>query len=658
MIFDGITLHNYGVYLGRQEIRLQPKNNEKPIILFGGLNGVGKTTLLDAFQHGLFGKLANCSNKGSLAYDKYLKKCIHKAVNPKDGASITIDFRHAVNGTEHKYRVTRSWRLNRKNISETVEVLRDGKTDSVLTDSWNEYVEQCIPVRISSLFFFDGEKIKDLADFKKSSELIATGINQLLGLDLVDRLMTDLVVLEKRKALTLSDHHERKKIEILEQNIVELKIKRDDLAHKKQAAEKAAASIGYKISEIDEQFRLEGGDLYRERGMLEFKRAETKKKVDEAKLKLEDMAGGGIPMVLVRPLLETIIEQAKGEETAQHNQQLNGTLRERDRHVIGELKKKKISKKALTEIERIFEADIKERIASKEIEKYLHLDTDTIESIGALLQRTLEQECAEARWMIDTLNTLQVDSENLDRKLAQVPDAEAIAQIVKRKERLDIDLRDAKVNLDIIKKEFEDIEKSIASAATELEKEYQKDLDAEHSRETASRIMAHSKKSRETLKLFREQVVAYHLNRIQGYVLNSFRELLRKETLVTDIRFEPQSYKIDVIGPAKQIIDIDRLSAGEKQLLSVSLLWGLAQASGRQLPAIIDTPLGRLDTTHRTHLVKRYFPHASHQVLLLSTDEEINEKYYRMIRPWVSQAYRLEFDESRQTTTVQTGYFW
>lgn len=115
---------------------------------------------------------------------------------------------------------------------------------------------------------------------------------------------------------------------------------------------------------------------------------------------------------------------------------------------------------------------------------------------------------------------------------------------------------------------------------------------------------------------------------------------------------------MSVIGSDKKIVDLDRLSAGEKQLLSVSLLWGLAQTSGRRLPAIIDTPLGRLDTTHRTHLVERYFPQASHQVLLLSTDEEINEKYYRMIEPYVSQAYRLEYDEPKQTTTITPGYFW
>ena len=658
MIFDGITLHNYGVYLGRQEISLRPENAEKPIILFGGMNGVGKTTLLDAFQVGLFGKLANCSNKGSLAYDKYLKKCIHKGVNPKDGAAITISFRHAVNGSEHRYEVTRSWKQYRKNVSESVVVVRDGKTDPVLTESWNEYVEQFVPVRISSLFFFDGEKIKDLADFQKSSELIETGINQLLGLDLVDRLMTDLVVLEKKKTLDLSNHHEQKKIEVLEKNAFELNNKRDELVQQKRSAEDAVKSVKERLAEIDERFRLEGGDLYREREMLEYKKTETQKRADDAEKRLIEITEGTIPLVLVEPLLEKVLEQSRKEEEASRNEQLNGTLKERDKQVLGELRKRNVPKEALAEIGKVLDEDIKLRRASKKTKKYLGLDAETAESIVTILQESLAQECLDALQTIDGLNAFQLETENLDRKLVQVPDAEAIAQIVKNKETLEIELREAQVGLDVIMKEYDEVQKRIAATTAELEKEYEKELDAEHSRETASRIIMHSKKSRDTLQRFKEKVVAYHLDRIQGYVLSSFKELLRKETLVKDIRFDPETYRIEVVGADDKAIDIDRLSAGEKQLLSVSLLWGLAQASGRMLPTIIDTPLGRLDTTHRTHLVKRYFPHASHQVLLLSTDEEINEKYYHMIRPWVSKSYHLEFDDSKQTTTVHPGYFW
>jgi DNA sulfur modification protein DndD len=102
----------------------------------------------------------------------------------------------------------------------------------------------------------------------------------------------------------------------------------------------------------------------------------------------------------------------------------------------------------------------------------------------------------------------------------------------------------------------------------------------------------------------------------------------------------------------------DRLSAGERQLLATSLLWGLAKASGRPLPTIIDTPLGRLDSSHRRHLLDRYFPVASHQVILLSTDEEVDETSLARLKSHIGRSYTLTFDEQEHSTIVKPGYFW
>lgn len=93
-------------------------------------------------------------------------------------------------------------------------------------------------------------------------------------------------------------------------------------------------------------------------------------------------------------------------------------------------------------------------------------------------------------------------------------------------------------------------------------------------------------------------------------------------------------------------------------MLAVSILWALARASGRPLPAIIDTPLGRLDATHRAHLVERYFPNASHQVVLLSTDKEIDQGTFQNLRGSVGRSYRLEHNNATSETQIQTGYFW
>ena len=64
MILDSITLKNFGVYRGEAKANLAPASSQKPIVLFGGMNGGGKTTLLDAVQLALYGPKARCAGRG------------------------------------------------------------------------------------------------------------------------------------------------------------------------------------------------------------------------------------------------------------------------------------------------------------------------------------------------------------------------------------------------------------------------------------------------------------------------------------------------------------------------------------------------------------------------------------------------------------------
>ncbi len=88
------------------------------------------------------------------------------------------------------------------------------------------------------------------------------------------------------------------------------------------------------------------------------------------------------------------------------------------------------------------------------------------------------------------------------------------------------------------------------------------------------------------------------------------------------------------------------------------MLWALAKTSGRALPIIIDTPLARLDSDHRKLLVRHYFPMASHQVLILSTDTEVDQSCFEGLRTAVAHAYRLDYDSVEASTVIAPGYFW
>lgn len=89
----------------------------------------------------------------------------------------------------------------------------------------------------------------------------------------------------------------------------------------------------------------------------------------------------------------------------------------------------------------------------------------------------------------------------------------------------------------------------------------------------------------------------------------------------------------------------------------ISLLWSLAICSKRKLPVIIDTLLSRLDSNHRETLINYYFPYASEQTIILSTDSEITDEYYEMMKENVGDEFTLIYDDNSKSTSIRKGYF-
>jgi DNA repair exonuclease SbcCD ATPase subunit len=143
----------------------------------------------------------------------------------------------------------------------------------------------------------------------------------------------------------------------------------------------------------------------------------------------------------------------------------------------------------------------------------------------------------------------------------------------------------------------------------------------------------------------------------QLFFFDAERFLLRKQSLVERIHIDPATFAITMYNRAGHALPKERLSEGEKQIFAISVLWGLARASAHPLPAIIDTPMARLDAAHRRHLVERYFRNASHQVLIRSTETEVDRHYDQALRPHIARAYHLRYDEESRATHGEEGYF-
>ena len=657
MILDDMTVQNFGLFANRQTIKLTPPAPKKPLILFGGLNGAGKTTLLDALQLCLFGPSARISNRGSLAYSEYLSRCIHNgSVFPE--AAVGISFRHTAKGVEEHYRLHRSWRRTNGVCKEQFEVIRNGEPESALARNWASQVEDFFPANIAHLFLFDGEQIEGYASQEDSSALVGTAIQNLLGLDIVDQLEKDLRVYERRKRSEDRDDPYEEEIVAAEAELRDLRsqaitVKQERASLKTHQIDRRSRAL----KEVEDKYQRLGGKLYEQRVTLESYLTTAEGVVKEGAAVLRNVAAGPLPLLLVRELLESTESRDHHEEECRRARELFEELSQRDRDAIEYLQTQSTDKKVVDTLRAFFDQDLVERQSRSKEETTLDLVPEVRNDLNTLLRGDLDKLKEEAVTCLKQQKKAEANADRARLEFQNVPSEDIIAEIASERDILKKEIATLEAKYDTMGQEVERLQRNIERKEQSLMRLIEEDAKYRGDREDRVRILRHAAKVRTTLGEFRRAVIGCHIRRIEQLVLESYQQLLRKESFVTRLSIDPASFSLTLFGRDGRVLSAEQLSAGERQLLAIALLWGMAKASGRLLPTAIDTPLGRLDTYHRTHLVERYLPFASHQVLLLSTDEEIAGDYLERLRPWIGRSYQLAYDDKVCQTQVVPGYF-
>ncbi len=287
MILEHVTLRNFCLYRGEQTFDLTPapaprNAGMRPIVLFGGTNGAGKTTMLDAIQLALYGTRARCSKRVNLAYDEFLRQSIHHGVSGAEGAGVAMTFRHVSNGEEHVYDVHRSWTIQGRKVREELQVSLDGLPDRWHSEHGGQLVEDFFPLEVSQLFFFDAEKIRSLAEDETSSQALGTAVKSLLGLDLAERLIADAATLEKhlaaRTAEAASPREDRAE---LERDVGRLRAELDVLRVNRSELQNLLDRTRSESHRLKEEFQAAGG-RHRE------KRNDRERRLDEIKRQIHD----------------------------------------------------------------------------------------------------------------------------------------------------------------------------------------------------------------------------------------------------------------------------------------------------------------------------------------------------------------------------------
>ncbi len=665
MLLKKVILENYGLYAGVVEFDLVPRTDrpkDKPIILFGGKNGAGKTTFLEALKLVLYGKRFLDDRVTKAEYEAFLKGKIHSGGNsilaPKT-SRIAIEFDYVTLGELVTYYVERSWTLNpvSDRVEETLQIFIDGIPEEDVTEEyWKGFIEGIIPERLAQLFFFDGEKIQEIASDDGGNKILADSIKSLLGLDVVEKLKADLIIYKNRELKSGSVANDKKQWNLIESEIQNIKNKIAQCLSEDLPS--VRTKLKGKLAEIrrrEDELHNEGNLFITRRESLKISRNKLASKVESLEGEIREECEKSFPFSLCPSVSGILQNQLEMEKNLERQTIIREEVISYKTEILNATSTlNQIDSTTLKQIEKLIDDLARSRTELspelKNIEKIFGVADATTSQINATLQhakndskRTVKKLSLKLQDAIQQLRDVTVE-------IGKIPDDEQIKPMFEQ-------LAILNQECGVLQKEEDLISKNISRLQENL-KTNQRDLDKIIERQTAQDCLGIVDKVQLVLDDYLQKLTRSKIEQLRKSVAEAFNSLSRKGNILEKVEIDPVSFAVILYDHDGNALPKERLSSGEKQLYAVAMLWGLAKTSGRPLPVIVDTPLGRLDSDHRMNLVTNYFPEASHQVILLSTDTEVDQKLFSELKPYVSHCFHLEYDMKSKSTSVTEEYFW
>lgn len=645
MIIKKLALHNFGVYASDNVFVF---NKIKPVVLIGGMNGRGKTTFLEAILLALYGANSFAVSESShKSYGQYLRA----HVNAADGtleSYVELEFDMNTDEDMNTYTVKRSWTSKAKRMTDSVQVMKNGKEDYFLSKNWAMFVESVLPSGLANFFFFDGEKIAELAS-GETNEAMKSAIKSLLGINVIDTLSSDLQRIINRLDSEHIQNYDAVRVEELRAIRDEKKSAYDQIDKQIAMLEAECEKLNKKLDKKQEEFQAKGGDIVAQAQDLYSERGALNGKLSQINDEFLEFAGSELPLELVRPLLCDILEQSKLE------QEQKSTRLAVDKIVEFIRRYSKSEKKSKTLDS--FAEYVKKTADSQRTASVYELSDMAYHQCLLLVNHQLAD--VRSRYEADksTLVSAKKRVDEIDNYLSVDIDEKKVQNLFKTIAQLNIQIEEIGVRLENFKKDKTTANGEFLRASTEFNRCVSNYLSVIERDDDVQRMRKYALYAQQIAKQYQLALQKEKIDSLAKTMTERYKRLLDKKNLIDRIEMDAETLDYYCLDKDGNVIPKSSLSAGEKQLMVISMLWALAICSKKKLPVIIDTPLARLDSKHRKALLTKYFPNASEQTIILSTDSEIDSTYYNIIKKFVSNEFTLRYDEDAKSSTIEQGYF-
>lgn len=645
LVIKSITINSLGVFKDSTTINLET-TNEKPIVLIEGMNGCGKTTLLQMLQVGLYGE--HISGVSKSGYANLITSLTRQDViqNP----SVTMHVLLKNGNYVSEYAIYREWKRLGKKFSECFSIFLEGRTTNIDSNQWLDIVNEYLPSELADLFFFDGEKIESMANPDRMPLILKQATEALLGVGEIDSIINDLLALERRTLLKIKKQTKDSDddSESLQSKLNELDLINDDLARKTQ-------SRGALLSRKDELIKEVNLAKSRsnQQGLGAFKRSiKLREKIKGLSSQLQSLkeernkivSSPLYPLSRYARAAEALFNEILAEEGVTSNKKRLEAIKHHDAVLSSTLKNK--FPKLKHEIDSIFQQEY-DALVVKSAQPIIYQQIDV--NSYRIKIKMLAQRFRDIRNHIDNL---QNEILLIQRTINESPAPEKVELLIKDLANKEGQLQRVNAEIENIGEESKSLyeKKSRLSLQTKnLQTEIKKGIGH---RELKRYSLEAGERARGLLELYKRKLMKSKAEWLSSAIFNYFTNLLRKQGFIGKVKINSETFSVEIQNTRGESIPVERLSAGERQMLATALLRAIMSAKSAALPIIVDTPLARLDGTHRLNLVKNFYTKVSHQVLILSTDEEISGALQKAILPFIARSYRLVFNEDKRATQI------
>ena len=660
MQINHIHVENYKTYL-MLDLDVSVKDEERPIILIGGMNGSGKTTMFDAIYGALYGL--------EIRDERHFRELFNSGVTDIIGKRIVleIDFEGMIGSKTAQYKLTRTYQIVNAKAVENVTLHIGGTTYTYGTrtaqkdrtineEAVKKIIKANLPKELSNYFLFDAMKTSELVKDEQINQLIRDNIKSVMGFNKYSLLVdVSSKMLDEMKAGRIENENLKKEFQELQEHKRNIEGELSSLRNSYDDA------LGYANNNREQYNMLKDGrnknDITKDQiSRTEARINEIRKSEQAFRQNADELTKQLETDIFVQKLASSI----KNEVEQILNHKLS--LEESKKSILSEKQIENIAGRVVAIIQKryvisqtidlpsIVSAVMYEQEADEIKDRYDYLNNADVEAIKSLVNSTMMNPYNSFEQSRDRTEEEMKDLPKLQRQLESYRESLAgddfsMISLYEENER----------NMTSLKEQIREKETEI----TKIEKEIGRyDFDIPNIPDPKFELMKQLpdffRKLQHKLLMNRKRDIENMMKEQLNINLVSYSGTIER----VELSDSDDNISFKMYHKQGNEIPLNQLNAGAKQTVMQVLLKVLYELGDYEPPVMIDTVMGVLDKESRATIIENYFPNLARQTILLSTDSEIRtEDDYKLLEAYISKVYTVHRDKEHQCTTVSDDYF-